>query len=261
MQQEIYISKQDSKTVTDFYSTLKVLWEELEIYMPMPNCSFRIKCCCEGMRQALKNHTLLHGVRFLTGLNDIFSVVRSQILLMEPLPSMNRIFSMVLQHERQGNFASTEESHALINVVGNKKPYVKYNNSTHPSTTSRSKVCTHCGRIGHTIDVCYGKHGFPPHFCKASMSNNVATTEGEDSSSNTSVSNTNNASPTITQDQYEALMNLLQTSSINQGNIPAVSNQVVSSTTYPPLHNEGISQNFAYKYCSSNSWIIDFRSW
>lgn len=75
----------------------------------------------------------------------------------------------------------------------------------------------------------------------------VTTTEGEDSSSNTYVSNTNNASSIITQDQYETLMNLLQTSSINQGNIPAVSNHVGSSTTHLPLHNEGNSQTFASK--------------
>lgn len=81
LQQEIYILKQDSKSVTNFYSTLKVLWEELEIYMHMPNCSFRVRCSCEAMGQARKNHTLLHAVRFLTGLNDIFVVVRSQILL------------------------------------------------------------------------------------------------------------------------------------------------------------------------------------
>lgn len=131
LQQEIYILKQDSKIVTNFYYTLEVLWEELEIYMHMPNCSCRIRCSCEAMGQARKNHTLLHVVRFLTGLNDNFAVVRSQILLMKPLSSVNMIFSTVLQHERQGNFAFTEEFHALINALGNKKPYVKYNSSTH----------------------------------------------------------------------------------------------------------------------------------
>jgi len=27
-----------------------------------------------------------------------------------------------------------------------------------------SKVCSHCGGIGHVIDTCYKKHGFPPQF-------------------------------------------------------------------------------------------------
>ena len=27
-----------------------------------------------------------------------------------------------------------------------------------------SKICSYCGKIGHTIDTCYKKRGFPPHF-------------------------------------------------------------------------------------------------
>jgi len=30
--------------------------------------------------------------------------------------------------------------------------------------SSNRKVCTHCGRNGHTIDICYKKHGFPPGY-------------------------------------------------------------------------------------------------
>jgi hypothetical protein len=34
-QQETYSLKQKSKTVTEFYYELKILWEKLEIYMPI----------------------------------------------------------------------------------------------------------------------------------------------------------------------------------------------------------------------------------
>ena len=27
-----------------------------------------------------------------------------------------------------------------------------------------NKICTHCGRLGHMVDVGYKKHGFPPNF-------------------------------------------------------------------------------------------------
>jgi hypothetical protein len=103
LQQEIYALKQDSRSVTDFYSDLKVLWEELELYLPIPTCTCRNRCACEAMRTARQNHLLLHTIRFLTGLNSNFDTVKSQILLMEPLPPLNKVFSLVLQHERQGN--------------------------------------------------------------------------------------------------------------------------------------------------------------
>jgi hypothetical protein len=62
------------------------------------------------MRSARANHTLLYIIRFLTGLNDSFAMVKSQILLLDPLPPMNKVFSMVLQHERQFVPSTLEDS-------------------------------------------------------------------------------------------------------------------------------------------------------
>lgn len=36
-------------------------------------------------------------IRFLKGLNDQFATMKSQIMLMEPLPSINKAFSLVVQ--------------------------------------------------------------------------------------------------------------------------------------------------------------------
>jgi hypothetical protein len=52
LQSEIYALKQESRSVTDFYSDLKVLWEELELYLPIPTCTCRNRCSCEAMRMA-----------------------------------------------------------------------------------------------------------------------------------------------------------------------------------------------------------------
>lgn len=39
--------------------------------------------------------------QFLMGLNDAFSHIRGQILLIDPLPPINKAFALVLQEERQ----------------------------------------------------------------------------------------------------------------------------------------------------------------
>ena len=38
---------------------------------------------------------------FLMGLNDTYSVVRGQILLMDPIPPLSKVFSLLLQDEKQ----------------------------------------------------------------------------------------------------------------------------------------------------------------
>lgn len=162
LQQEIYNLKQETKSVTELFSDLKILWEELDLYLPLPTCICRIKCSCEAMRSARSNHQLLQIIRFFTGLNDQFVVVKSQILLMDPLPNINKIFSMVIQHERQIQLhIPNDESQTLINVVDSKKFGARNTTSKHGA-----RVCTFCGKTNHTVENCFKKHGVPPHMQK-----------------------------------------------------------------------------------------------
>ena len=57
-------------------------------------------------------------MQFLNGLNDAYSQVRTQILMMEPTPSIDKAFSLVIQGERQRslgfNLSSLVEITALV---------------------------------------------------------------------------------------------------------------------------------------------------
>jgi hypothetical protein len=67
--------------------------------MPTHTCACRVRCSCEAMRTTRSNHNLLYVIHFLTGLNEEFIVVRSQMMLLDPLHSLNKVFSMVVPHE------------------------------------------------------------------------------------------------------------------------------------------------------------------
>lgn len=54
--------------------------------MPMPVCGCPVKCTClTGVANVQHYHNLNRTIRFLTGLKENFSMVKSQILLMDPL--------------------------------------------------------------------------------------------------------------------------------------------------------------------------------
>lgn len=169
LQQEIYVLKQNSQTATELYSSLKVVLKEWEIYMPIPNCTWLIRCSCEAIRRERNNHNLLYPIKFLTGINEDFVVVKLQILLMDLFTTHEQDFSMVLQNERQGRFITLADSHEFINVVGYNKLNSKQGTSNSQHNTLKSNVCTHYGRTCHTIEVCYGKHNCQPHFCTWSI--------------------------------------------------------------------------------------------
>lgn len=90
---------------------------------------------------------------FLMGLDDSYTSMRSQILMMETPHSISKVFSLVIQEERHrvvGNavgikaFSGTMESaNIIIAQRGRRRP-----------------TCTHCGLLGHVVDRCYKLHGY-----------------------------------------------------------------------------------------------------
>ena len=105
-------------------------------------------------------------MKFLMGLNDSFSQVRSQVLLMDPIPSLSKVYSLLIQEETQRSVPNSAfakvDSTALAAKLTN-----EHLGSFLGGAVGKGKekpTCTHYGKIGHTVDKCYKKHGFPPGF-------------------------------------------------------------------------------------------------
>jgi len=98
--QDINSMRQGEQTVTEFYIDLKILWEELEALQPTPDCECKIKCNCD-IKYIQRYKESEYALCLLKGLNDTIVTVKRQILLMEPLPNINCIFSLIIQQERQ----------------------------------------------------------------------------------------------------------------------------------------------------------------
>nr|DAD20745.1 TPA_asm: hypothetical protein HUJ06_022208 [Nelumbo nucifera] len=103
LQEEIYNFRQNSLSVTDYHTQLKILWDEYVTLRPVLVCTCEPQCSCQALKDVKKAYQNDYSIRFLKGLNDNFATVRSQIFLMDPLPNINKLFSLVLQHERQFN--------------------------------------------------------------------------------------------------------------------------------------------------------------
>jgi hypothetical protein len=101
LQKAIFVLSQNNTSVNSYYTSLKSFWDELNNYRPKP------LCLCGTSRTVLDYQHREYVFQFLMGLNEFFSHVRGQILLMDPLPSINKIFSMVVQEERQREITST----------------------------------------------------------------------------------------------------------------------------------------------------------
>jgi hypothetical protein len=146
-------------------------------------------------------------MQFLMGLNDTYSAICGQVLLMNPLPSVWQAYSFVSQEKKKCLLSSV---HTINDFVGSTAKAVRSNNNkptpligtgrsersyhSYGSQDFRSQHrlpdnfsgghrfeqdrrpfgsrrgrphCSHCGKLGHWVQTCYELHGYPARHPKA----------------------------------------------------------------------------------------------
>ena len=164
-------------------------------------------------------------IRFLKGLNEQYSTVRSQIMLMEPLPNIGKVYSLLAQQERQvvipldeskilatARYSAAYGRGSKSHGRGNRGGRTSYGRGKGPI------VCSYCNRNGHTIDLCWKKHGYPPHLQQNYLANNCANTHSNEEDSHYVAyeeenHDSDNGKLVFTSVQHKALIALLQGSS------------------------------------------------
>ncbi|KAM6553528.1 hypothetical protein CsatB_014290 [Cannabis sativa] len=150
---------QGSNTFTTYYTRLKSLWDQIRELRPPPVCF----CGAVKVIQEYKEEDRL--LEFLVGLNDSYSLVRSQILMRDPLPSVNKAYAVVIQEERQRNLTNNYSNATDQDKGSNGQVTGSVNNGQFAGAVQpfRSKYnCTHCGMNGHSIERCYKLNRYPP---------------------------------------------------------------------------------------------------
>jgi hypothetical protein len=148
-------------TVAAYYTRLKKLWDELGSYNDTV-CS----CGADHKRRRL--------MQFLMGLNESYSAIRGQILLMNPLPDVAKAYSSIVQEEKQrslGAARETTENSAM--VVQRAEPVAMAIRHGQGSSSSRSNSsnrkplhCSYCDRDHHVRETCWKLNGYPPEHLK-----------------------------------------------------------------------------------------------
>ncbi|KAL2498215.1 Retrotran gag 3 domain-containing protein [Abeliophyllum distichum] len=104
-------------------------------------------------------------LQFLIGLNDSYSQARAQILMLDHLPPINEMFSLIIQDERYRGLRSYMPTSTSNTPNSNTIAFgiSASNYNTHKGKQIKP-ICTHCGKLGHTTNNCYKLHGFPPGY-------------------------------------------------------------------------------------------------
>ncbi|KAL5854459.1 hypothetical protein ACOSQ4_004261 [Xanthoceras sorbifolium] len=172
IQGDIAYLRQEQLSISAYYTKLKGLWDELSSYSDAVYAA---------------QHDQQKLMQFLMGLNDSYSGVRGQILLMNPLSSVRQAYSSVSQEEKQRLLTSTHA--ADDSGAGPRRfdrpygpPDFKSQEKSPDFSGGGRRVdqdrkrtgfgrgrphCTHCGELGHWIQTCYELHRYPAGHPKA----------------------------------------------------------------------------------------------
>ncbi|KAI5416724.1 hypothetical protein KIW84_041663 [Lathyrus oleraceus] len=278
IQEEVARLQQGTLDISSYFTKLMTLWEEIETFRPIRDCTCAIPCSCGAAADLRKFKEQDKVIKFLKGLGDQYSHVGSQIMLMSPLPTLDNAFNLILQQERLFNLHSTTDS-SFENQSSVNYSSQTPSRSSHNSSRGRgrgNRLCTHCGRTNHTIETCFIEHGYPPGFQhrkqhlsspagNASVVNSIQDAGSAPISSSSSAStSTNGSSASLSkiQEQYTQILQLLQQSNL-QSHSPSSVNSLfainfVSHTSPSPSSGNNLSKPQGDN--NSQWWIIDTGS-
>ena len=156
LHRKMSLISQENQSISVYFTKLKRLWDELGSVEPLPTCT------CGASRDIAEITNRNRLMQFLMGLNEAFGSVRDQVLGMDPLPTVNKAYSMVVKFESQreilGAMNDNSESLALLNKA-------QAQNLSRPRRSEVKKGhCTFCNMDGHTREGCFKLIGYPDWF-------------------------------------------------------------------------------------------------
>ncbi|CAH9093659.1 unnamed protein product [Cuscuta europaea] len=146
--------RQHGQSITSYFGQLRALWEEYDGVRNIPQCKCN-GCTCDLKKLFLKHVESEKIHDFLMGLDrETYGTLRSNILGTDDLPSLTKVYHLVVQEERHQNLTRGNED---------KPEAVVFAARSGPAAGREDRVkCTFCHKTGHEIENCFRRTGVYP---------------------------------------------------------------------------------------------------
>ncbi|KAG6472036.1 hypothetical protein ZIOFF_069491 [Zingiber officinale] len=146
---QIFKLEQGSMSVTNYFATLKGLWDEFDYYR-MENWS-----STDDHQRYLKLLEKDRIIKFLDGLTAEFESLKGQILSLDPT-SLEQVYYKILSEEGRKKTMNNKGISTRGPPIGETSVFIGSANKFWPGGTKRQgdRFCRHCKRTNHDSDFC-----------------------------------------------------------------------------------------------------------
>ncbi|KAK9715536.1 hypothetical protein RND81_06G171300 [Saponaria officinalis] len=170
LKKELRNISQDNSSVAEYFTKLKRDWDDIEELESIPECECGVMddCTCQILKKLLDIASKEKVMTFLMGLHDSYDVLRTNILSMEPMPTINKAYSIVQQIESQKQISNVLNLHQDVSALavhkhpGGYQPSVSWRRD-HKKARVDDRWCTQCKKQGHTKETRFRLHPEQKH--------------------------------------------------------------------------------------------------
>uniref|UniRef100_A0A803MUY4 Retrovirus-related Pol polyprotein from transposon TNT 1-94-like beta-barrel domain-containing protein n=1 Tax=Chenopodium quinoa TaxID=63459 RepID=A0A803MUY4_CHEQI len=143
---DVYDLKQNGRSLSDYYTEMSSLWEEIEglnLLPPITEMNSEVNAFVSALNQQKDEQ---HLFQFLNGLDEDYTALRSQILMQSPLPTVELACAQIQQEESQretlkgGGKPDPEPPTVMYGKGGNEEGYSVCGNKSHTAEHSNAQT-------------------------------------------------------------------------------------------------------------------------
>lgn len=111
LKQTLSATIQGNTFVSPYFTKLRSIWDEMQSTLPIPRCNCNW-CSCDVGKKLVEHREKERLYEFLMGLNSEFSVIRTQILAMNPTRTLGNAYHLVAENEKQRSITADKRDSA-----------------------------------------------------------------------------------------------------------------------------------------------------
>lgn len=148
-------------SVTTYFTKMRSLLDVLNALAPIPKCVCTQNSCTCGVDAKLDAYEQVNSPsQFLMGVNNVFTSIHGQMLMMKPLPNLSQAYSLLLQEESRRASpvnASIDSMSMNVKLAGQPK---QFSQSINRKTSNATETCDYCHNTEHNQEKCFFLYGY-----------------------------------------------------------------------------------------------------